>query len=357
MLKKLSADECQRYSRQISLCEIGLDGQQKIKSSSVAVIGAGGLGCAALLYLAAAGVGKIGIFDHDHVDVTNLQRQVLYRDEDVGKFKCQIAKERAALINPYNILFCEAAYVSDENAKSIIQDYDVVIDATDNSETRYIINDACLDAHKPLVYGSIHHFEGQVSVFNAMDRKGTRGPNYRTLYPIPPLADSLSSCAGSGIIPALSGIIGSIQALEAIKLIVQVDLTLSGKLLKMNAMTWQTQLYQIGLRDSSCEPPLELNLESIDEQTLFVDIREFVDHCHENVNTLWIPLSKLIANPAQLPLDKMVVLVCQKGIKSAWAAKMLRERFHLSNIYSLQGGLPKFMKMMQGSIATAENEV
>ena len=227
---ELNKDEYERYSRHIILPEVGLEGQKRLKASSVACIGTGGLGSPLLLYLAAAGVGRIGIIDFDVVDSSNLQRQIIHGTSGVGKSKLESAKQRIQDINP----FCEVdlynTRITSENALDILRPYDVVVDGTDNFPTRYLVNDACVLLGKPNVYGSIFRFEGQASVFNYQD-----GPNYRDVFPEPPPPGMVPSCAEGGVLGVLCGVIGSIQATEAIKVILGMDNTLSGRLLLYDA--------------------------------------------------------------------------------------------------------------------------
>ncbi|MFB6277355.1 MAG: molybdopterin-synthase adenylyltransferase MoeB [Halothece sp.] len=227
---ELTKDEYERYSRHIILPEVGLEGQKRLKASSVACIGTGGLGSPLLLYLAAAGVGRIGIIDFDVVDSSNLQRQIIHGTSGVGKSKLESAKQRIQDINP----FCEVdlynTRITSENALDILRPYDVVVDGTDNFPTRYLVNDACVLLGKPNVYGSIFRFEGQASVFNYQD-----GPNYRDVFPEPPPPGMVPSCAEGGVLGVLCGVIGSIQATEAIKVILGMDNTLSGRLLLYDA--------------------------------------------------------------------------------------------------------------------------
>jgi len=223
---ELTKDEYERYSRHIILPEVGLDGQKRLKAASVVCIGTGGLGSPLLLYLAAAGVGRIGIVDFDVVDSSNLQRQIIHGTSGVGTSKLESAKQRIQDINP----FCEVdlynTRITSENALDILRPYDVVVDGTDNFPTRYLVNDACVLLGKPNVYGSIFRFEGQASVFNYQD-----GPNYRDVFPEPPPPGMVPSCAEGGVLGVLCGVIGSIQATEAIKVILGMDNTLSGRLL------------------------------------------------------------------------------------------------------------------------------
>ncbi len=312
----LSETEVCRYTSQIKLCEIGLEGQRKLKSASVAVVGAGGLGCAALLYLAAAGIGRIGIIDPDRIELGNLQRQILYHSEDIGRLKGEAAKERLSMLNPHVAFAAKAVFLTEYNAQELLQDYDVVIDATDNFPARYAINDACLALCKPFVYGSISHFEGQAALFHGK-------PDYRSLYPVPPVQGS--SCAAAGVIAPLPGMIGTIQALEAMKVILDAGQTLKGKLLKIDALSWTTRLYQIG-------PPQENSLEISAER-----VRQMLS---EKVDLQLIDAREEI----QVPKGKVTILYCERGIRSLQAAKLLKERFPLLEIYTLKGGISSFQR-------------
>jgi sulfur-carrier protein adenylyltransferase/sulfurtransferase len=228
---QLTKDDYERYSRHLILPEVGLDGQKKLKAASVLCIGTGGLGSPLLLYLAAAGIGRIGIVDFDVVDHSNLQRQIIHGTSWVGKPKIESAKNRILEINPYCQIDLYETRLSSENALSIAEPYDIVIDGTDNFPTRYLVNDACVLLNKPNVYGSIFRFEGQATVFNYEG-----GPNYRDLYPEPPPPGLVPSCAEGGVLGILPGIIGVIQATEAIKIILGQGTTLSGRLLLFDAL-------------------------------------------------------------------------------------------------------------------------
>ncbi len=229
-----------RYDRQIILDEIGLLGQQKLAASKVLVVGAGGLGCPVLQYLSAAGVGKIGIADADFVSVSNLHRQVLYTTADVGKPKVECAKKRLNELNPEVEILIFETFINPKNATEILKDFDVVVDGTDQIPARYVLNDACVLLGKPLVYGAIHKFEGQVSVFNF---KG--GPTYRDLFPTPPAAGSILSCAENGVLGVLPGMVGIAQATEVLKIVVGFGQVLSGKLWLFNAKTMESSLIEI----------------------------------------------------------------------------------------------------------------
>lgn len=249
---ELNKDEYERYARHIILPEVGLEGQKRLKVASVLCIGTGGLGSPLLLYLAASGIGRIGIVDFDVVDHSNLQRQIIHGTSWVGKPKIESAKHRILEINPTCQVDLYETRLSSENALDILKPYDVIIDGTDNFPTRYLTNDACVLLNKPNVYGSIFRFEGQATVFNYEG-----GPNYRDLYPEPPPPGMVPSCAEGGVLGVLCGIVGTIQATEAIKIILGVDpaKTLSGRLLLYNAMDMKFR--ELRLRPNPVRPVIE----------------------------------------------------------------------------------------------------
>ena len=247
---QLTKDDYERYSRHLILPEVGVDGQKRLKAASVLCIGTGGLGSPLLLYLAAAGIGRIGIVDFDVVDSSNLQRQVIHGTSWVGKPKIQSAKNRILEINPHCQIDLYETRLSSENALDIMAPYDVIVDGTDNFPTRYLVNDACVLLNKPNVYGSIFRFEGQASVFNYQD-----GPNYRDLYPEPPPPGMVPSCAEGGVLGILCGIIGSIQATETIKIILGTGNTLSGRLLLYHSLDMTFR--ELKLRPNPVRPVIE----------------------------------------------------------------------------------------------------
>ncbi len=247
---QLTKDDYERYSRHLILPEVGLEGQKRLKAASVLCVGTGGLGSPLLLYLAAAGIGRIGIVDFDVVDSSNLQRQVIHGTSWVGKPKIESAKNRIHEINPYCQVDLYETRLSSENALDIFRDYDVIVDGTDNFPTRYLVNDACVLLGKPNVYGSIFRFEGQASVFNYQD-----GPNYRDLYPEPPPPGLVPSCAEGGVLGILPGVIGVIQATETVKIILGVGQTLSGRLLLYNALNMTFR--ELKLRPNPVRPVIE----------------------------------------------------------------------------------------------------
>jgi sulfur-carrier protein adenylyltransferase/sulfurtransferase len=247
---QLTKEEYERYSRHIILPEVGLDGQKRLKAASVLCVGTGGLGSPLLLYLAAAGIGNIGIVDFDVVDQSNLHRQIIHSESWVGKPKIESAKSRILDINPHCKIDLYETRLSAENALDIFKNYDVVVDGTDNFPTRYLVNDACVLLNKPNVYGSIFRFEGQATVFNYQD-----GPNYRDLYPEPPPPGLVPSCAEGGVLGVLPGIIGTIQANETIKVILGTGTTLSGRLLLYNALDMTFR--ELKLRPNPVRPVID----------------------------------------------------------------------------------------------------
>jgi sulfur-carrier protein adenylyltransferase/sulfurtransferase len=247
---QLTKEEYERYSRHLILPEVGLEGQKRLKAASVLCIGTGGLGSPLLLYLAAAGIGRIGIVDFDVVDFSNLQRQVIHGTSWVGKPKIESAKNRILEINPYCQVDLYETRLSSENALDILKPYDIVVDGTDNFPTRYLVNDACVLLDKPNVYGSIFRFEGQATVFNYEG-----GPNYRDLYPEPPPPGMVPSCAEGGVLGILPGIIGVIQATETVKIIIGQGTTLSGRLMLYNAL--EMKFRELKLRPNPERPVIE----------------------------------------------------------------------------------------------------
>jgi len=345
-----------RYNRHIILPEIGAQGQQKINQAKVLVIGAGGLGCPILQYLAAAGVGTLGIVDFDIVDKANLQRQILFGTSSLGKNKAIAAKQRLTDINPLININTYPEALTHKNAVALFEQYDIIVDGTDNFATRYLINDTCLLTQKPLVYGAIYKFEGQVAVFNYQN-----GPSYRCLFPTPPKDGSVKPCSEIGVLGVLPGIIGTLQANEVLKIILGIGNVLSGKLQCYDALT--TQLYTLDLqrndaeikavlakraifstqKDTVFECKTEVREISIEEALkltngVFIDIRESYEKPEINqLPVVKIPLSTLEQNLTSLDTEKNIILFCQSGLQSINAIKIL-EKYHINKSYSLQGG-------------------
>jgi adenylyltransferase/sulfurtransferase len=348
-----------RFDRQEILPGFGKEGQQKLRNSSVLVIGAGGLGCPILLYLAAAGVGKIGLADGDTVALSNLNRQVLFGVEDLGENKAETAVRYFQ--HKYDDIEWEIfpEFISVENAQEIISGYDLIIDGTDNFPTRYLVNDACVLMEKPLVFGAIYQHEGQVSVFNL----GPNSANYRDLYPKMPAASEIPNCADTGVLGVLPGIIGNLMALEAIKVLSGFCKPLKNKVLFFNSLTAQT--YEVELVPSAetreamprslasfeimdyelaCEGIKQLTwseaMRKMNSDVAFVDVREPGEMPPlECTGLIKIPLSNLSAQLDRLEESEEVLFFCQSGIRSQQAAQQLQQTYPDKKIYSIRGGI------------------
>ena len=376
-----SNEELARYSRHIIIPEFNLEGQKKLKAAKVLVIGTGGLGSPMLLYLAAAGVGTIGIVDFDVVDDSNLQRQVLYGVPDVGRPKVEAARERLEQLNPYINVVPYNVRLSAENALDIFKGYDLVADGTDNFPTRYLVNDACVLSGIPNVYASIFRFDGQVSVFNYTDNNGITGPNYRDLYPEPPPPGLVPSCAEGGVLGVLPGIIGSLQANEVIKVITGIGEPLSGRLFQFDALSFSTRIFKIGkdkrnpmtgenptqtslidydffcgLKEPEQQPVKEITVQELMEMMTrgddfqLIDVREQHEYDIVNLGGRLIPLATVSAHAEAIDRDKMVVVHCKVGGRSAKAIRELEEKFGFGNLYNLKGGITAFAREVDNSL-------
>ena len=352
-----------RYSRHTVLEEIGQEGQKKLSQAKVLVIGAGGLGCPVLQYLAAAGVGTIGIVDFDVVEIYNLQRQILFGTSSLGVNKALAAKTRLEDLNPTIIINAYPEKLAVSNALELFRSYDIIVDGTDNFATRYLINDASVITNKPVVYGAIYKFEGQVSVFNYQN-----GPSYRCLFPNPPEEGTIANCSEIGVLGVLPGIIGTMQANEVIKIILCFDNVLSGKLLCYNAKTTQLSTLKISksksgfenitaLQDTysqrSCKTEVkEISIEDalIKDHIQFIDIREYGEQPQlELPNCIHIPLNELEKTLNKVNLKNTNVLFCQYGIRSKTAVEIL-QRHEITNCYSLKGGVVSILDHLKINI-------
>lgn len=360
MDKDLSATEHIRYNRHLKLNGFSIEEQLRLKQARVLVIGAGGLGAPVLTYLAAAGVGCIGIIDPDRVSLSNLQRQVIYKTEALGQLKVKCAKAYIEALNPHIKVEIYAQYFNNENALSLLANYDLVVDGSDNFPTRYLVNDACVLSGIPYIYGSIYKYEGQVSVFNALRTDGSRGPNYRDLYPEPPKAGQIPNCAEGGVLGTLAGIIGSLQANEAIKVICQVGDVLDGRLFVFDSASFSnhtigfparphtliTELidYQAfcGMPALEATPSVDvasfLNWKKEDKDFFLLDVRTQAEHIEDNIGGTLIPVDVLEQEIGQLPKDKAILIYCQTGIRSARAVELLLNKTY-EQVYHLEGGI------------------
>lgn len=387
----LTQDELLRYARHLVLPEVGLEGQGRLKDAKVLLVGAGGLGSPAALYLAAAGVGTIGIVDFDHVDASNLQRQVVHGTSDVGRLKIDSARDRIAEVNPHVRVVAHSVRLTSENALELLGSYDVVVDGSDNFPTRYLVNDACVLLEKPNVYGSIFRWEGQVSVFAVHG-----GPCYRCLFREPPPPDLVPSCAEGGVLGVLPGVIGSLQAMETIKLLLGAGNPLVGRLVIFDGLdlSWrelrlrrnpdcpvcgdnptQTGLIDYdafcgvggeveALRESAAEPVGQTagstprpgqasdgvpHIEAAEvyaaatgpRPPLILDVREGYEWHIANLGELGavlIPLGELERRAGELPRDRDIVVYCRSGVRSVFAVQMLKE-LGFGRVLNLRGGI------------------
>ncbi len=373
----LTNEQVKRYSRHLIMPEVGVEGQEKLVNASVLCIGAGGLGSPLALYLAAAGVGHLGILDYDIVDFSNLQRQIIHSEETIGELKVESAKKRLLELNSdikvttYNVM------INSENAMDIIKDYDIVVDGTDNFATRYLVNDSCVLLGKPNVYGSIFRFEGQVSVFDAK-----RGPCYRCLYPEPPPPGLVPSCAEGGVLGILPGIIGTLQAAETVKLIIGEGNPLIGRLLFLDVLEMQPREMKLRkdpncpicgvnatikelidyeefcgigrgelgqeettIRDDSEEYKVEINIDQFKEmrdngnEFVLLDVREYHEYDIANFEgSVLIPLGEIEDRLDELNPEDEIVVHCHHGGRSMKATMYLKDK-GFSNVKNLAGGI------------------
>jgi sulfur-carrier protein adenylyltransferase/sulfurtransferase len=353
----MQPDNLSRYSRQIRLPEIGRVGQEKISQAKVLVVGAGALGSAALMYLIPAGVGTVGILDNDVVELHNLHRQVIYSAGDIGKPKVQVAEKRLSTMNPDVKLKTHFLRLGVNNALDIFKAYDLILDCSDNFPTKYLVNDACVIMNKPCIIGAAQGFSGQLSVFNFQD-----GPTYRCLFPEPPDPLLAPSCADTGVMGMVPGVIGTLQALEAIKIIAGAGETLSGRLLHFEGLTGR-------FMEMDIQPdPRNKVIGQLNEYTTtcpddllakhLIDHEEFMNRLNDRENNMviafseddlpvrfqdyaWqpVPLYRLPETIGAVPAGKCVLLVCEYGIKSTEALKYLLVKENFQNAYGLKNGL------------------
>lgn len=361
----LTEKEKYRYSRHLLLDKVGEQGQEKLKTAKVLVIGAGGLGCPILQYLSAAGVGIIGIVDFDTIDETNLQRQVLFTTKDIGKNKAEVAANRLKELNEYVQFNIYNERLTNKNAIELFSQYDIVVDGTDNFSTRYLVNDACIKTNRPLVYGAIYKFEGQVSVFNY---KG--GPSYRCLFPEPPEFGSVPNCSDVGVIGVLPGLIGTQQANEVIKIILQIGQPLSGKLVMFDALNASQFVVEIKRNEEQIKIAQELDFEKYDydffcgiknndeveeinlqdllkllekEEVQIIDVRDEWERPKLKLNNILnAPLDDLEDYIEMIDRNKKVVVVCQSGGRSMQAIKFLQDEYQFSNLINLKEGIKNY---------------
>jgi len=380
-LPELSNDEIGRYARHLILPEIGVAGQRKLKSARVLIVGAGGLGAPLGMYLAAAGVGTLGIVDFDTVEASNLQRQIIHGTRDVSRPKTASARDRLRDINPHVNVVAYETRLTSANALEIIREYDIVVDGSDNFPTRYLVNDACILLGKPNVYGSVFRFEGQASVFGA-----PLGPCYRCLYPEPPPPGLVPSCAEGGVLGVLPGIIGTIQASETIKLIVGGGESLVNRLLLFDAWTMRFREVKLrknpdcpmcgadptigglidyeafcGIRPPAPRPPsnqleeltaVELKRRiDLGQDLQLIDVREPHEYAFAKIpNGTLIPLGQLENRMSELDPSRETVVYCRSGIRSAHAIRQLRQAGFAGRLLNLEGGILAWSRDVDPSV-------
>ena len=372
----LNNKDFERYSRHLVIPEVGEEGQIKFKNARVLIIGAGGLGSPLALYLTAAGIGKIGLVDFDSVSLSNLQRQVLYTTDDIGKPKTLIAKQRINALNPETEVVTHNVKLTSENALEILKDYDVIADGTDNFSARYLVNDACLILNKPNVYGSILRFDGQVTVFNY-----NNGPCYRCIYPVPPAPGEVPSCEEGGVLGVLPGIIGTLQANEVIKIVLGIGEILTGRLLLFeglkaffrelkfekdkNCPACSKKNLQLSDYEDLCgikkEEKNSLNLREITVEELkkkldlkenffLLDVREPHETKIASIGGVLIPMNQLPYRIDELNKDAEIIIYCRTGNRSHYATEYLIEKYGFRNVKNLIGGIHAWADKIDNSI-------
>ena len=350
-MSELNADEIIRYNRQFPI--IGLEGQKKLKNAKVLCVGAGGLGCPALQYLSATGIGTLAIMDGDQVELSNLQRQILFTEQDIGCKKATVIAKRLQAMNHHLVIHVYTDFFSKEN-QQIIQNYDVILDATDNYQTRYLLNTVCRRLKKPLVSASIYQYGAQISVFNYLE-----GPCYQCLYPTPPSEQHSPNCNVAGVLGVLPGVAGTLQATEVIKVILSADGILSGKLLCFNLLSMQFSQFIIQKQNCSDHPlveferetrkdqrmqysitPLELHqlLESQTSSIQLIDVRQPYEREIYHIGGELIPLADIEASINTLDKQKPVIIYCKSGVRSLHALRIFVEA-GFKNVQHLDGGI------------------
>ena len=372
---RLSNGETIRYSRHLMMPEVTAEGQRRLKAARILCIGAGGLGSPAALYLAAVGVGTIGIVDFDEVDLSNLQRQILHGTKDIGRSKLESARDRLRDINPEIEIDLHECRFSSENASHLVTQYDLVVDGSDNFPTRYLSNDVCVFARKPNVYGSVFRFEGQTTVF----APHLGGPCYRCLFPEPPPPDSVPNCAQAGVLGVLPGIIGMLQAIETIKLIVGIGEPLVGRLLHFDALKVKFRELNLrrdpecpvcgenptifspidydqfcGARDEAAIPTMsahELKRKMVARERFeLIDVREAFEYEIARINgAKLIPLGEIAERVDELPRERPIIVHCHSGQRSAQAVRLLQQR-GFDKVYNLEGGIDAWSDQIDSSV-------
>jgi len=350
------ADEWLRYSCQLALPGFGKESQLKLQNAKILIVGAGGLGCPAAQYLAASGIGTIAIADFDIISTINLHRQILYTPAEIGLLKAEVACKKLQQQNPQIKIVSITEKIITKNVLGIIEDYDIVVDGTDNFETKYLLNDACVLRGKPLVYAAIYQYEGQISVLNVLNDDGTFSPNYRDLFPDVNAAQ-IPNCAEGGVMPTIAGIIGCIQANEVIKYITKTGELLSGKILMMDSSTLQSRIIKTGTTTKTTITKLletiSVNLISAAEfknslgknKYELIDVRNEDERDKFNIGGKHIPLAEIEKNISLLDFDKPIIFYCETGRRSEEAVRILEKKFPGKDFFSLDGGVKAWKEL------------
>jgi sulfur-carrier protein adenylyltransferase/sulfurtransferase len=364
----LSQEEKVRYNRQIILNDVGEQGQLKLRSAKVLVIGAGGLGSPVLQIVAAAGVGTIGVMDGDRADVSNLHRQLLFSEDDIGKLKSEAAVERLKRINSNSIFISYPVALMPDDALELISNYDLIIDGSDNFATRYLVNDACVKLDKPFVSGSVFKYQGQVGVFNYKD-SGT----YRCLFPEPPRPEEMPDCDEIGVLGSVTGVVGALMANETLKVILNIGDILTNRLLVWYALSLSYSMFSYKRQENEVNRVKSSPLPSYEEYAAFchtsnqsqrikeisstelkkklgdhenvflIDVREPYEHEDYNIGGELIPLSELEIEIEKIPKEEQVIFYCKVGTRSRFAVQMLQEKYGFKNLVSLAGGIDSYL--------------
>ena len=356
-------DDLLQYSCQLALPNFTRETQKQLLNARVLIVGLGGLGCPAAQYLASMGIGTLGIADYDIVSISNLHRQILYTYEEAGQQKSIVASKRLQKQNPNIHIISHSFEINAGNVFEIINNYDIVVDCTDNFDTRYLLTDACVLKDKPLVYGAIYQYEGQVAVWNTRSEDGTRTPNYRDVFPSVD-ASQIPNCAEGGVIPTIAGIIGCMQANEVIKYITKTGDLLAGKMLLMDARTSLSRIIRIGNTTATnitaleekekvkCISAIELNDQKNNNFYELIDVRTLEERNVFNIGGEHIPFNSLETESDKIDRTRPVVLYCATGRRSAEAVKMLKIKFPQGDFLSLKGGVKAWNEMLHGCAAT-----
>lgn len=342
--------ELERYSCQVALPGFGREAQELLKQARVLIVGMGGLGCPAATYLVSAGVGTVGLADDDVISASNLHRQILYNEAEVGQKKVVVAAQRLSKQSPDVTIETHQTRVDVNNVAELIAGYDLVVDATDNFETHYLLNDACVVAGKVLVHGAIYQYEGHAAVWNVLNDDGTRSPNYRDVFP-EVNAMQIPDCADGGVLPTIAGIIGCVQANEAIKVIAKQGEVLAGRMLIFDAQSMQSRMIHIGHATKTNITGLGVvtRISTISKESLknildsnelqLIDVRTIEEHALFNIGGINLPVQDLESSKTLLQADKEIVFYCASGRRSMQAAKWLQEQMPEIKVRSLAGGI------------------